>query len=420
MKTIKTLAAATLSLLLFFSCRKEIGTSETKAVTNSSSTKIRWSDLPPEYKNAVQIPENNNTLFTERSSNTIVYSFGPYGMANVTNPKFSLYPPVNGSVISAIGLSEHTSAHYLNNITIWYKQPDGTTVKRWAGVELSQNDLLAFRQLTTNEYINGFHLTSSAGGISSLSLITNKASISAGVEDGIPSSGSTGPGTWILSMKGYALTSIQQITINTYCKPWEKIAGSDGRDIAVASDGTAFMTNSVGKIYRMNSGTNTWIQMTGSDGKSIAANSGKVWMVNTVGNIYQLINNSWLQMPGSDANDIAINSDGRIWMVNSAGKIYRYNASTSTWQLMPGSSASRIAAGNGQVWMVNSVGNIYKWNGASWTQTNGSDGRDIAISNDGNVWLTNTSGLIYKAENGGNNWFELAGSDGSTISANNN
>ena len=65
---------------------------------------------------------------------------------------------------------------------------------------------------------------------------------------------------------------------------WVKMAGTDGRDITVTNDGKVFLTNRVGKIYQRTG--NTWVQLEGSDGVTIAANNHKVVMANTKGRLY--------------------------------------------------------------------------------------------------------------------------------------
>ncbi len=62
------------------------------------------------------------------------------------------------------------------------------------------------------------------------------------------------------------------------------MSGSDGRDIAVTNDGKVFLTNTVGKIYERNG--NSWKQLDGSDGVTIAANKKKLVMVNAKGRMY--------------------------------------------------------------------------------------------------------------------------------------
>lgn len=200
-----------------------------------------------------------------------------------------------------------------------------------------------------------------------------------------------------------------------FSETWKLLIGSDARDVAVDSDGTYYMVNRIGVIYKYNG--HDWEKLNGSDGLAIAANGGKVFMVNTAGFIYERVNNAWKKLPGSDAVDITVAADGNVFMVNSHGKIYNYHPSTG-WKQMAGSDGARIATGHGELWLVNTVGKIYKLTGSSWQQMSGSDGRDIAVSSEGKVFLTNTGGKIY--ERTGSSWKQLDGSDGVTLAANRN
>ena len=197
-------------------------------------------------------------------------------------------------------------------------------------------------------------------------------------------------------------------------KTWKLLIRSDARDVAVDSDGTYYMINRIGVIYKY--AGNDWQKLNASDGLAITANAGKVFMVNTAGLMYERVNETWKKLPGSDAVDITVASDGKVFMVNSHGKIYNYHSSAASWTQLQGSDAARIATGNGQLFMVNTVGKIYKMTGTSWIQMSGSDGKDIAVSNEGKVFLTNTVGKIYELN--GSGWKQLDGSDGVTIAAN--
>ena len=199
-----------------------------------------------------------------------------------------------------------------------------------------------------------------------------------------------------------------------FSKTWKLLIGSDARDVAVDSDGTYYMVNRIGNIYKYKD--NDWEKLNGSDGLAISANGGKVFMVNTSGYIYQRLNNAWKKLPGSDAVDITVATDGNVFMVNSIGKIYNYHSSVG-WKQMAGSDAARIATGHGEIWMVNTAGKIYRMAGADWVKMAGTDGRDITVTNDGKVFLTNRVGKIYQRT--GNTWVQLEGSDGVTIAANN-
>lgn len=197
---------------------------------------------------------------------------------------------------------------------------------------------------------------------------------------------------------------------------WKLMIGSSGADVAVGADGidahAIWLINTNGVIYRY--AVDRWEQMPGSDGRAIAVGGGRVLLVNTAGDIYEFTAGSWHRMPGSDGRDVAVADDGTAWLVNSAGAIYSMAPGAAKWHKMPGSDGSRISAGQ-QVWLVNSDGEMYRWAGSSWEQTAGSDGLDIASSDDGSVFLTTRHGAIYSFSGGG--WEQLDGSDGRTLSA---
>ena len=86
---------------------------------------------------------------------------------------------------------------------------------------------------------------------------------------------------------------------------------------------------------------------------------------------------------------------------------------------MPGSRGIKIGAGSGQVWLINELGAIYKYdkNENKWKQMPGSNGRDIAVSNEGIAWLINKEGKIYRFAC--EQWYRIGGSNGNALTANN-
>lgn len=402
-----------------FSCTKENSSlPASNAISNgqSQSSKIKWSDLPDKYKNALSLKTDAeiSKINSNRSSSDIVDTRGPYGAIKGTS--FSIYPPTGGR-ITAIGLGGDPGIN-VRNITIWYKNAAGTLTRAQAGKTMD-SDTIDFYELNDDEYINNFNVFTRTY-LAGLTITTNKYNtVAAGVPTGVYAPPVIKPGFQVYGIWGYADNSrVYQVNFDIHCKPWQLISGSSGRDIAVAADGTSYLVNTSGKIYRMSPSATTWTQLAGSDASSIAANAGRVCMVNTAGKIYDYIGSSWRQLPGSDAIDIAINSNGDVWMVNTIGNVYKYNG--SSWTFMFGTDALRIAANDGKVWIVNNDDEIYSWTiSYGWSKMPGSDGKDIAIGSDGYSWLTNTSGLLYTTLDN-RFWQEICGSSGRTISSNHN
>lgn len=323
MKQSSSLVVVISTLLFSFAkpgTKPDTGIEKTMPVHTSA---VSWDKAPKKYRDAP-------TVSTNISGDKIVKTFGPYG--NISGASFGIFPAA-GSVIKAIGLSEDGSI--VTNITIWYTNPSGNLVKSQAG-KVSQAPM-QFLEIGSEEYVMSISGKKDEY-VTQLKIETNKGRrVTAG-------NGNTGtafsekvlPGFWLFGFWGYASpTRICQVNFNVHCKPWELLSGSDGKDIAVALDGTAYMVNTSGRMYNMPNGATSWNLMQGSDGRAIAANGSRVCMINTAGKIYELIGSTWKQLSGSDATDIAIASDNKIWITNSDGEIYRYKDDTKTWEQMP-------------------------------------------------------------------------------------
>jgi virginiamycin B lyase len=393
---ISLLFAATL-----FSCEKR----QDEFIKPAETTSLQSNDAST---------DSGRDLITSRATSALVETFGPFG--SLTGASFGIFPPSSGSVITGIGIGNGDGS-FVNALFVRYKDASGNMVWRQAGVGNAVT-----HEFQPDEYITGISGRSSSF-LNSLIITTNKASYGTlNGTAGTPFSAKTLVGDWILSSWGrFDNTRITQISFGVYPKPWQLLAGSGGRDIAVALDGTAYLTNVNGVIYKMEPLKTSWQQLSGSGGVRIAANANRVCLINVNGSIYELFGSTWRQMPGSGGKDITINSDGKIWLVNSNGTIYRYNDNLSKWEVMPGSGGVRIAAGSNMVWLINSNGTIYRFNNSlnKWDVMPGSGGRDIAVGNDGSVWLTNVNGVIYNFNSSRSMWNELSGSAGSAIAANN-
>ena len=138
---------------------------------------------------------------------------------------------------------------------------------------------------------------------------------------------------------------------------WRECGSFQAKDVAVTKSGTRWMVNASGKIYRAPDCSN-WEQVSGSDGRRIAAGQDRVWLVNSVGKIYKWNGNGWTQMQGSSVADVAVGNDGTVWCTNTDGAIFKFNG--LGWNRLAGSDASRIAADAGSVWMVNTAGKLYR------------------------------------------------------------
>jgi hypothetical protein len=131
---------------------------------------------------------------------------------------------------------------------------------------------------------------------------------------------------------------------------WQIPAGTytRGRHIAVAPDGTAYMTDSGGGIYKWSGPTQGFQGFSGGCANHSGDTPGLpvlgagpndwLWVIGcssgSGGNdieYYSPISNSWTQIPGIYATTISVSSDGTPWIIDSSQRIYEY---VSQWQLV--------------------------------------------------------------------------------------
>jgi hypothetical protein len=129
-------------------------------------------------------------------------------------------------------------------------------------------------------------------------------------------------------------------------------------DIGVGADGTVWVTNPAGFIYRYD-GTNFHL-IPGSASRIAVDPSGNAWVVNSGGFIYRFNGSFFVNVPGI-ASDIGVGADGTVWVVNPAGFIYRYNG--TNFNLVAGLGSAISVDPVGQPWVVNSSGLIYRGHG---------------------------------------------------------
>jgi Tectonin domain len=203
---------------------------------------------------------------------------------------------------------------------------------------------------------------------------------------------------------------------------WKPVS-SGGVRIAAGPDGTPWLVNDEGKIYRGRmdgSGTWGWGDPLPGCGKDIAiGGDGMVWLVGcseTSGGFVlrrrekgQPDSSPWKVVSGGGVR-IAAGPDGTPWLVNNEGKIYRGRMDGSgTWgwgDPLPGCAKDIAVGGNSTVWVVGcdqvSGGwSLHKWTGVDpnhpWERAQGG-GTNISVAPDGRPWIVNDIGNIYKRD----------------------
>src|SRR6185312_12052586 len=134
---------------------------------------------------------------------------------------------------------------------------------------------------------------------------------------------------------------------------WQLFSGATARHVAVAPDGTPWISNAAGDIYKLVNGAFTaWAPGTCVNNPSTgtyrdqlgvpvigAGPRDEVWSIGCTtqagwcGNAIQAwnpINLIWEAVPGA-ANTVSVAADGTPWVINCNRSIYQYQ---STWQFM--------------------------------------------------------------------------------------
>lgn len=383
--------------------------------SNVQGELISWNDLPDEYKNTPMIQadaQEPETPVSARSNNGKDQVFKAF--ANTTGTAFNIALQPTANVIDRIYLGH--GAGVVTYLKIWYKRPDGSKYGYTLGGTGGQ---LVQRVFEAGEYIRSISGTST-GAITSLTIHTNKSVIGAGSVSGVSFSYKATIGSYIGSFSGgFSSASLNQLNVVSYFKPWEQIAGTNASDIALDTDGTAYMTGTNGKLYKMASTATAWSLVAGAPAGvvRVAAKVGKVAVVTGNGNVFHLQYNYWTGLPGNDARDVAVDGQGVVFKTTTTGNVKFYNQPGAVWW---GSTlninAKRITTGIHSVRIIHANGNIYSV-GADVIRMPGTDGRDIATGDDNVVWLTNSAGKIYVLQYPTAAWKEIAGSDGNNIAA---
>lgn len=213
--------------------------------------------------------------------------------------------------------------------------------------------------------------------------------------------------SYFFGLQRRALDLDDKAGISTLYDVWEQMPGL-ARDIGVGADGSVWaigttpMGNGDYSIQKFNG--SSWVATDGGAVRIGVGPNGTPWVVNAVGSIYRRTVNSptsgqWVQIDGT-AKDIAGGADGSVWKIGTtpmgtAGDFSIEKYTAGTWTATDG-GAVRIGVGpDGTPWVVNSVGNIYRRTSreptSGWWEQLPGQATDIGI-NDGNIaWSIGTT-----------------------------
>ena len=208
-----------------------------------------------------------------------------------------------------------------------------------------------------------------------------------------------------------------------------------------------------------------WNQMLGTAKRISMDNTGKPWVINVYGDVFQWDGSTWQKRrnggtqgavdigcgangtvaivtkdvdsyggriytwsggstwtePNSTGRAITldVDNDGHLWIVNKQAQVWEWQG--SSWTLRRDGDAKAIGCGaDGTVGVCGSTtgnsygGQVYYWNGTTWTDTNG-QANEIDVANDGSLWTINSIGEVWQRS--GSTWTKRKTSGGSDIGA---
>lgn len=223
--------------------------------------------------------------------------------------------------------------------------------------------------------------------------------------------------------------------------------------VAVGYGAAVYGLDNSGNIFEWNAVSQNWVQIPGSLSSIAAGGNGVVWGIDSSQGIFLLAGGptrpfQFLStIPGS-LNQISIGVDGNVWALNgttveyfnrgtqmfeavsgapplmqlsvgaganvwgvdSSGNIFQYNATTATWNNIPGQLTSISVGADGSVWGINASGQTYTYNSAtaSWTNIPGQL-NTLSVGADGTVWGINAGQQIYRFDAGTQSWVNVPG-----------
>ncbi|MBX3253977.1 MAG: hypothetical protein KF862_07530 [Chitinophagaceae bacterium] len=185
---------------------------------------------------------------------------------------------------------------------------------------------------------------------------------------------------------------------------WLLMSGTENSERIAANAGRVYIIRSSGRIYRL-SGTTWTVTATDCPGgaKDIAVDAnGKLWVVTKPGYIYTLEGNSWVKQPGSSGYRIGAGGvagqNSQVWLVNSVGKIYNWNATQGKWEQRAGSDGIDITVDNHyNTWLTNSIGRTYRYDYArkDWIEFKTANAGSVS-ANANKLVMMNSVGTLYE------------------------
>lgn len=171
----------------------------------TNTTKITWSQLPENLKNAEMFVAEKSTV--SKTTASYLTSVGPWGGSG--GGAYSIYPKASTDKIYAIGVR---AGSYVDGLLVWYIRTNGTLYSYSVG---GTGGAFYFQPFSATERITAI-AGRSGSYVDRLTVYTNQKSFSYGGNGGSPFYAGTAAGTQILGFYGGSGAYVDRIGAYIY------------------------------------------------------------------------------------------------------------------------------------------------------------------------------------------------------------
>jgi hypothetical protein len=172
-------------------------------------------------------------------------------------------------------------------------------------------------------------------------------------------------------------------------------------DIAIGRDGSVFITDTEGRIFRYSTNDSAFLQFPGLLRRIAVAPEGDPWGVDAAGRVLRHTGQGFVGIPLIDnASDIAIGADGSVFVTDRDDRLLKFDRDAGRFQ-DTGLAAMRVAVTPaGRVWGIRRDGVIFRCDRDPCELVPNWRGENIGIGPDGSVFVVNTQNelLRYQAD----------------------
>jgi hypothetical protein len=173
---------------------------------------------------------------------------------------------------------------------------------------------------------------------------------------------------------------------------WLRQGTVDAVKVSVDTNGYPWIVDSQGDVLQYN-GASWTTRMSGGAADMGCGADGTVAVIGIDQSIETWTGSGWTQIPGS-GTAIAVDRGGSLWVVNSVGEVWQYAG--SSWTKRKTSGAADVGCGaDGTVAIIGTDQSIKTWAGSGWSSVSGLGVR-IAVNNNGDLWVVNASGEVWQ------------------------